>query len=108
MTFGSSLLPRMNGPGEEEAAYCPVTTVGSMERTARWVFRLPEIVLEEDRAQSIGPTAAVIYGSLRALAVPPPVQQTFSTTCGNSIPRPIDGHGWVEMLSYLPAKVRIT
>ena len=59
MTFGSSILPRTNGPGWAEIARptCP-------ECTARWEYPLPETFPEAAISLRTGPIAAAISGSL--------------------------------------------
>src|ERR1700733_13441288 len=79
-TFGSSILPPMNGPGWATAAtsrsYHPLYT-------EREEPLLPEMVLVGGTGLRIGPTAAVIYGSseVRRLLPPPYMTTIFGSMC---------------------------
>src|ERR1035441_1503234 len=97
-TLGSSIHPQTNGHGWEEAARQPVTqdhraAAASPGFTARWLLLLlktsPEVVGE----LRTGPTAAAVYGSLRALATMPTEMLATSTTFGSSILRRMNGPG---------------
>ena len=64
-TYGSSILPRTNGPGWAEAARCS-NLVASPACTARWACLLPGTSPEAAIWLRAGPTAAAISGSLGA------------------------------------------
>ena len=93
--FGSSILPlarTANGPGWAEAA----RTTRLPECTVRRERLPPETSPEAELAQSVGPTAAAISGSLEEKATTPAELPDRSTTFGSSILPPTNGSGWAE------------